>query len=99
MVGVDQPAVEVQVAVSMWSVWIFWDQISGESGGGMGRGVVVRVMVRAEARRGLRLRLRLGPGGGWGRAAWVSLVAVSVGVTDWERSGVGGKAVVVAEVG
>ncbi len=54
------------------------------------------VMVRLEARKVLKSE------GGvvlvWLGAAWLGLQATRVGVTDWERSGVGGK-VVVVEVG
>lgn len=90
MEGLDQPVVALQVQVSMWSVWTFWDQMAGELGGGTVAGVVVMVMVRLAAVRGWRV---VGVGEVWVRALWVSFEVVEVGVPASERSGVGGKAV------
>lgn len=94
--GSDQPVRALQVQVSMWSVWHFCDHISAELGRGTGRGFIVWVMVRLEARKVLMSKGEMVLV--WLGAAWVNLEATKVGVTDWERSGVGGK-VVVFEVG
>ena len=91
--GLDQPVWALQVQVNIWSVWHFCDQSSGELGRGTGTGCVVWVMVRLEARN-----VSTFEGGAvlvWLGAAWLDLEATRVGVPDWERSGVGGKVVVV----
>lgn len=92
MVGDDQPDSALQVAVSMWSVWHFCNQISAELAAGTGRGCVVGVMVRLEAERGFW------QGGACLRAEPGSLEVGEVGVEVSERSGVGGKVELVVRV-
>lgn len=93
--GFNHPACAVQVQVSMWSVWHLRDQISAELGSGTGFGCLVRVMLSSDADRGWGPQGEEGEGAtdSWFRPLWVSLEVVSVGVTGWEHSGVGRKAV------
>lgn len=94
MLGADQPVVEVQVQVRMWSVWAFWDQRARELGAGTVPGEGFRLMVREEARRGLRGKGdRWGRSSAWSRSFWVALGMAEFGEAVWERSGVGGKVV------
>ena len=90
--GSDQPLRALQVQVSIWSVWHFCDQTSGELGSGTGRGFLVWVIVSLEARKELMLEAGVVPV--WLGTGWGIFEATKVGVTDWERSGVGGKMVV-----